>query len=158
MAEFDIRNKNGTFGKAKLKVALKLAMDSAVVPDIYKEEYDALLAYQAKMTEKEETDKAIKEAQKALDDKVQAKYGELTVDEIKHILFDMKWMAKLEASIRDEIELVLIYVFKVLFIAKRYEHTTVEKLKKIQKIKASSYRLWRGWDTNGNLSTRLGNI
>ncbi|HOM03491.1 MAG TPA: class I SAM-dependent DNA methyltransferase [Acetivibrio sp.] len=127
LAEFDIRNKNGTFGKAKLKAALKLAMDSAVVPEIYKEEYDALLAYQAKMIEKEETDKAIKEAQKALDDKVQAKYGELTVDEIKHILFDMKWMAKLEASIRDEIELVLNSMSsKVLLIAKRYEHTLRE--------------------------------
>ena len=127
LAEFDIRNKNGTFGKAKLKAALKLAMDSAVVPEIYKEEYDALLAYQAKMIEKEETDKAIKEAQKALDDKVQTKYGELTVDEIKHILFDMKWMAKLEASIRDEIELVLNSMSsKVLLIAKRYEHTLRE--------------------------------
>lgn len=127
LAEFDIRNKNGTFGKAKLKAALKLAMDSAVVPEIYKEEYDALLAYQAKMIEKEETDKAIKEAQKALDDKVRAKYGELTVDEIKHILFDMKWMAKLEASIRDEIELVLNSMSsKVLLIAKRYEHTLRE--------------------------------
>lgn len=127
LAEFDIRNKNGTFGKAKLKAALKLAMDSAVIPEIYKEEYDALLAYQAKMIEKEETDKAIKEAQKALDDKVQAKYGELTVDEIKHILFDMKWMAKLEASIRDEIELVLNSMSsKVLLIAKRYEHTLRE--------------------------------
>ncbi len=79
------------------------------------------------MIEKEETDKAIKEAQKALDDKVQAKYGELTVDEIKHILFDMKWMAKLEASIRDEIELVLNSMSsKVLLIAKRYEHTLRE--------------------------------
>lgn len=127
LAEFDIRNKNGTFGKAKLKAALKLAMDSAVVPEIYKEEYDALLAYQAKMIEKEETDKAIKEAQKALDDKVQAKYGELTVDEIRHILFDMKWMAKLEASIRDEIEQVLNTMSsKVLLIAKRYEHTLGE--------------------------------
>lgn len=127
LAEFDIRNKNGTFGKAKLKVALKLAMDSAVVPDIYKEEYDALLAYQAKMTEKEETDKAIKEAQKALDDKVHAKYGELTVEEIKYLLFDMKWMAKLEADVRGEIEQMLnMLSSKVLLIAKRYEHTLRE--------------------------------
>ncbi|AEE97976.1 N-6 DNA methylase [Mahella australiensis] len=127
LAKFDIRNKNGTFGKAKLKAAFKLAMDSAVVPEIYKEEYDALLAYQAKMIKKEETDKAIKEAQKALDDKVQAKYVELTVDEIKHLLFNMKWMAKLEADIKDEIEQVLNTMSaKVLLIAKRYEHTLGE--------------------------------
>jgi len=133
LANFDIRNKNGTFGKAKLKAALKLVMDSAVVPEIYKEEYNALLAYQAKMIEKEETDKAIKEAQKALDDKVRAKYAELTVEEIKHLLFDMKWMAKLEADIKDEIEQVLNTITsKVLLIAKRYEHTLGEIEEKVE--------------------------
>ena len=127
LAEFDIRNKNGTFGKAKLKAALKAAADSAVVPEIYKDEYDALTAYAAKSAEKDEADKAWKEARKALDDKVETKYGELTVDEIKHLIFDMKWMAKLEADIRDEIEQVLNSLSsKVLLIAKRYEHTLGE--------------------------------
>lgn len=127
LAEFDIRNKNGTFGKAKLKAALKAAADSAVVPEIYKDEYDALTAYAAKSAEKDEADKAWKEARKALDDEVEAKYGELTADEIKHLLFDMKWMAKLEADIRDEIEQVLNSLSsKVLLIAKRYEHTLGE--------------------------------
>ena len=125
--EFDIRNKNGTFGKAKLKAALKVAADSAVVPEIYKDEYDALTAYAAKSAEKDEADKAWKEARKALDDEVEAKYGELTVDEIKQLLFDMKWMAKLETDIRDEIEQVLNSLSsKVLLIAKRYEHTLEE--------------------------------
>lgn len=125
--EFDIRNKNGTFGKAKLKAALKSAADSAVVPEIYKDEYDALTAYAAKSAEKDEADKAWKEARKALDDEVEAKYGELTVDEIKHLLFDMKWMAKLETDIHDEFEQVLNSLSsKVLLIAKRYEHTLGE--------------------------------
>lgn len=127
LADFELRNKNGTFGKAKLKAALKAAADSAVVPEIYKDEYDALTAYAAKSAEKDEADKAWKEARKALDDEVEAKYGELTVDEIKHLLFDMKWMAKLEADIRDEIEQVLNSLSsKVLLIAKRYEHTLGE--------------------------------
>lgn len=126
-AEFDIRNKNGAFGKAKLKAALKAAADSAVVPEIYKDEYDALTAYAAKSAEKDEADKAWKEARKALDDEVEEKYGELTVDEIKHLLFDMKWMAKLEADIHDEFEQVLNSLSsKVLLIAKRYEHTLGE--------------------------------
>ena len=125
--EFDIRNKNGTFGKAKLKAALKSAADSAVVPEIYKDEYDALTAYAAKSAEKDEADKAWKEARKTLDDEVEAKYSELTVDEIKHLLFDMKWMSKLSADIRDEIEQVLNNLSsKVLLIAKRYEHTLGE--------------------------------
>lgn len=127
LAEFDIRNKNGTFGKAKLKAALKAAADSAVVPGVYKDEYDALTAYAAKSAEKDEADKAWKEARKALDDEVEAKYGELTLDEIKHLLFDMKWMSKLSADIRDEFEQVLNSLSsKVLLIAKRYEHTLSE--------------------------------
>ena len=127
LAEFDIRNKNGMFGKAKLKVALKAAADTAVVPDIYKDEYDALTAYAAKFAEKDDADKALKEARKALDGKVEAKYSELTVDEIKHLLFDMKWMAKIGTDIRDEFEQVLnILSSKVLLIAKRYEHTLGE--------------------------------
>ena len=127
LVKYDIRNKNGTFGKAKLKAALKLAADSAVVPEIYKDEYDALLAYAAKSAEKDEADKAWKEARKVLDDKVLEKYGGLAVDEIKQLLFDMKWMAKLEADVRDEFEQVLnILSSKVLLIAKRYEHTLGE--------------------------------
>ena len=127
LAEFDIHNKNGTFSKAKLKAALKAAADTAVVPDIYKDEYDALTAYAAKSAEKDDADKAWKEVRKALDGKVETKYSELTVDEIKHLLFDMKWMAKLEADIRDEIEQVLnVLSSKVLLIAKRYEHTLGE--------------------------------
>lgn len=127
LAAFDIRNKNGTFGKAKLKAALKAAADSAVVPEIYKDEYDALTIYAAKSAEKDEAEKAWKEARKVLDDKVKAKYRELSVDEIKQLLFDMKWMAKLEADICDEIEQVLNRLSsKVLLIAKRYEHTLGE--------------------------------
>lgn len=127
LAGFDIRNKNGTFGKAKLKAALKVAADSAVVPEIYRDEYDALTAYAAKSAEKEEADKAWKEARKDVDDKVKTKYSELTVEEIKHLLFDMKWMSKLEADIRDEIERMLNSLSsKVLLIAKRYEHTLGE--------------------------------
>lgn len=138
LAKFDIRNKNGTFGKAKLKAALKAAADSAVVPEIYKDEFDALTAYAAKSAEKDAVDKKLKDARKELDDKVEAKYGELTVNEIKHLLFDMKWMAKLEADIHDEFEQVLNSLSsKVLLIAKRYEHTLGEIEERTAKSRAA---------------------
>lgn len=138
LEKFDIRNKNVTFGKAKLKAALKVAADSAVVPEIYKDEYDALAAYAAKSAEKDKADKALKEARKALDDKVEAKYSELTVDEVKHLLFDIKWMAKLEADIHDEIEQVMNSLSsKMLLIAKRYEHTLGEIEDRTEKSRAA---------------------
>ena len=127
LSEFDIRNKNGTFGKAKLKAALKIAAETAVVPEIYADEYAALTLYAQKYAEMDAVDKAYKEARKALDEKLVAKYAELTDEEIKHLLFDMKWLTKLLADVCDEIEQVLNTLSsKVLLIAKRYEHTLGE--------------------------------
>lgn len=147
---YELRNKNGSFGKAKLKVALKEASDNAVIPELYSDEYNALLSYQAKMTEKEEADKAIKEAQKVLDDLVLDKYGQLTIDEIKHLLFDKKWMAKIEADIANAIDQVLnTLASKVVFIAKRYEHTLGEIEEKTaqskEKVKTALERMGYKW-------------
>lgn len=147
---YELRNKNGSFGKAKLKVALKEASDNAVIPELYSDEYNALLSYQAKMTEKEEADKAIKEAQKVLDDLVLDKYGQLTIDEIKHLLFDKKWMAKIEADIANAIDQVLnTLASKVVLIAKRYEHTLGEIEEKTaqskEKVKTALERMGYKW-------------
>lgn len=138
LSAYDIRNKNGTFGKAKLKAALKLAADSACVPDIYKEEYDALMTYASKLAEKDEADKVLKSARNDLDKKVEEKYTELTEEEIKHLLFDLKWMARLESDVMSEIEQVLSNMSaRVLLIAKRYEHTLGEIEKKTEKSRAA---------------------
>lgn len=147
---YDLRNKNSTFGKAKLKAALKQAGDDATMPEIYVEEYNALLAYQAKMAEKEEADKAVKEAQKALDDLVQAKYGELTIEEIKHLLFDRKWMTRLNCDVADAINQELNNLAsRVMLIAKRYEHTLSEieekTAKSKDKVKAALERMGYKW-------------
>lgn len=147
---YELRNKNGSFGKAKLKNALKEANDNAIMPETYVEEYNALLSYQAKLTEKEEADKAIKEAQKELDDLVLAKYGELTIDEVKYLLFDKKWMARLESDIIDAIDQVLNNLAsKVVLIAKRYEHTLGEiEEKTVQskaKVKSALERMGYTW-------------
>ena len=138
LAEFDIRNKNGTFGKAKLKAALKQASETAAVQEIYAEEYAALTAYATKAAEKDVVDKEWKAARKSLDDKVLAKYSELTDEEIKHLLFDIKWMAKLVTDICNEIEQVMnTLCSKVLLIAKRYEYTLGEIEDRTAKSKAA---------------------
>lgn len=134
LEDFDIRNKNGAFGKGKLKSAVKTAAETATVPEIYAEEYTALTIYAEKLEEKDDADKAWKGARKVLDEKVEAKYKELTTDEIKHLLFDMKWMARLSADINDEIDQVLNNLSsKVLLIAKRYEHTLGEIEDRVKK-------------------------
>ena len=83
-----------------------------------------------------ELEKALKDAgldeyiaakQKALDDLVLAKFDALTDEEIKHLLFDCKWMPRLYGDINAEIDRILNdYASRVVMIAKRYEHTLVE--------------------------------
>lgn len=138
---YGIRNKNGTFAKAKLKSALKAATDDASIPEIYQDEYDALMAYQAKLDESDAIGKEIKKAQKELDDLVLEKYGVLTIDEIKHLLFDGKWMPRLYDDVNSEIERILNdYASRVIMIAKRYEHTLGEIEDKTAKSKEAVRR------------------
>ena len=124
---YGIRNKNGALTKSKLRSALKAVSDAAALPEAYREEYAALLSYQAKMDEYDALGKSIREARKALDDMVEAKYAALTDEEIKRLLFERKWTPRLCDDIRGEIDDVLNgYVSRVIMIARRYEHTLGE--------------------------------
>lgn len=124
---YNIRNKNGTLTTAKLRAALKDAAAEAMLPEVYRDEYEALMTYQGKLNEYDALGKKIKAAQKALDALVLAKYRVLTDDELKHLLFDCKWMPRLYADISGEIDRILNdYASRVIIIAKRYEHTLSE--------------------------------
>ena len=138
---YGIRNKNGTLAKSKLNAALKAVAADAVLPEVYRDEYDALLTYQGKLDEYDALGKEIKAAQKALDDLVLAKYEALTDEEIKHLLFDCKWMPRLYGDINSEIDRILNdYASRVIMIAKRYEHTLGEIEDKTAKSKAAVKR------------------
>lgn len=135
---YGIRNKNGTLAKSKLNAALKAAMEDAIMPEVYRDEYEALLAYRRKLDEYDTLGKEIKAAQKALDNLVLKKYEALTDEEIKHLLFDCKWMPRLYEDINGEIDRILNdYASRVIMIAKRYEHTLVEIEDKTAKSKAA---------------------
>lgn len=135
---YDIRNKNGTFGKGKLNAALKEAQASATLPDIYADEYAALVKYQEKTDELDAANKELKALHKALDEVVLKKYAELTIDEIKELLFERKWMGRLKSDIEGEVDQVLNELAsKVLLIARRYEHTLGEIEEKAEASKAS---------------------
>ena len=65
LLSYELRNKNGSIGRRKLKAALKLATENVIMPELYADRYVALLEYRSKLTEKEEIDKSIKDAQKS---------------------------------------------------------------------------------------------
>ncbi len=125
--EYDIRARNGSINKKKTAAALKTAHENSEIPDIYTDEYKALTDYRDRLNEYDTAGKAVKTARKELDEKVIAKYDMLTTNEIKHLLFDRKWLPKLSADINGEIERILNdYISRVIMIAKRYEHTLGE--------------------------------
>ena len=135
LSNYELRNMNGSFGKAKLRAALSKANEDATMPEAYVDEYNALLDYQSKLAEKEKIDKEIKAAEKKLDEQVLAKYEDLTIDEIKDLLFDKKWMARMEDDIEGAIEQELnTLASRVITIAKRYERTLgeIEEMDRLQ--------------------------
>ena len=68
--------------------------------------------------------KIIKTAEKELDDKLYAKYPQLTTDEIKHLVVDDKWMATLENNISNYIDEVSQHLAnRIKELAERYENT-----------------------------------
>lgn len=134
----ELQNKKGVFIKSKIAAALKAAQAHTVIPEIYADEYTALCTYQDKMAALDEANKQLKALHKELDEKVEKKYGELSVEEIKHLLFDEKWMMRLSSGIEAEVDQVLNTLSsKALLIAKRYEHTLKQIEEKTSASKAA---------------------
>ena len=53
---------------------------------------------------KSKADKAVKDAQLALDEQVLARYGTLTEEEIKQLVIDDKWFSTIQAAVTDEVQ------------------------------------------------------
>jgi len=68
------------------------------------EELLAMKQYLALGEQESEAKKKIKEAEKALDARLIAKYKTLTESEIKVLVVDDKWMASLEQAVKDEMD------------------------------------------------------
>lgn len=86
------------------------------------DEMEILNQYMALLDDQTKTNKQIKELGKDLDEKLYAKYPELTVDEIKTLVVDDKWMQAIEASISGEIDQISqALADRIKELAERYE-------------------------------------
>jgi type I restriction enzyme M protein len=68
------------------------------------EEFDMLAAYKKLMDDEADTQANIKTAKAELEKKVIAKYPTLTIDEIKTLVVEKKWMTNMEQRIRTEMD------------------------------------------------------
>lgn len=74
-----ICNQNGAVGKSKLNNAIKEATKAAPIPEVYREEYEALLRYKEELDAQSEVISIVKQLRSGLDALVSEKYSELTI-------------------------------------------------------------------------------
>ena len=88
---------------------------------------ETLKAISDKEKEVKNLSREVKKLYKEFDEAILKKYSELSIDEIKHLLFDEKWTARLTQDINNEIESVLnSSMSRIVMIAKRYVRTLGE--------------------------------
>ena len=87
-------------------------------------EYEGLTTYLQLIEQEAETGKKIKEAQAALEKKVLGKYKALSVDEIKTLVVEDKWLARLENDVQTEMQRISQRLTgRIKELAERYEST-----------------------------------
>ncbi len=86
--------------------AVKARLNDIGTDPIYADERAALEAYADLMRQQSEAKARRKTAQDDLDKKIDAKYPRLTEAEIKTLVVDDKWMARLSAAVQSELDRV----------------------------------------------------
>jgi len=96
----EAKNDKGKITKANVRARLK---DIWTDPDA-DDERMVLNEYLALIEQESGASRRIKEAQKALDAKVAARYKALSEDEVKTLVVDDKWLAALAAAVQTELD------------------------------------------------------
>jgi len=86
--------------------AVKVRLKEIGKDPLYADEREALAAYADLLDRQGETKAKRKVAQEALDKKIDAQYPKLTEAEIKTLVVDDKWMARIDAAVQGELERV----------------------------------------------------
>lgn len=138
IAALDLYGKTGKPIKTKLAKARQELVRSAPVPEAYQNEYKALAGYRDGLDQVKALRKQAKAARDELGQKVLAQYGKLTEDEIKHLLFDRKWMPHLQSEISSIFDQqVTTHATRITDIARRYERTLPEIEAAVERSRAS---------------------
>ena len=115
----------GKISKGNLQKALNVETHGrASLQEDNAEEYDMLQAYKKLMDDEAEAQANIKTAKADLEKKVIAKYPKLSVDEIKTIVVEKKWMHSIEQRIKTEMDNISHRLTqRIKELAERYEAT-----------------------------------
>ncbi len=98
----EAKNEKGRITKASINVRLKdIVMDPEAT-----EERNLLNRYLDLLEQEGEASRRVKAAQKALDVQVEAKYRMLSEDEVKTLVVDDKWLARMASDVQSELNRV----------------------------------------------------
>jgi type I restriction enzyme M protein len=98
----EVKNEKGKITKAAVMGRMKEIKDEPEFAD----ELEVLQDFLVLLEKEAEANSRVKEAQKDLENKVAAKYGQLTEIEIKTLVVDDKWLATLTATVQSELDRV----------------------------------------------------
>lgn len=114
----EARNDKGKLNKKGVADRIKEIKDD---PDS-KEEFAILKKYQKLLDEQAKVNKEIKVEETALEKKVLTKYKVLTIDEIKVLIIDDKWLARIERDVQGEMQRISQRLTgRIKELAERYE-------------------------------------
>lgn len=129
----EAKNDKGKLTKASVKARLG---DVNLDPEA-KDEKKILLEYLDLIEKESAANKKAKDAQKALDAKVAAKYPHLTADDVKVLVVDDKWIGALGAALRDELLSISHGVSgRVAVLASRYDKAMSAMLSEVSVLAA----------------------
>lgn len=102
-----------------------------------KDELKVLNTYLDLLTKQTNTNREIKEAEAALDDKLYAKYPTLTPDDVKQLVVDDKWMQTIETALKVEIDHISqTLTNRINELAERYETSLPEIDKQVAELES----------------------
>lgn len=130
----EAKNDKGKLTKASVKARLTQIKQDKDAAD----ERKLLTEYLELIEAESAASKKVKDSQKALDAKVKAKYADLTVDEVKTLVVDDKWLATLAADVQTELDRVSqALTARIRQLAERYATPLPQLTKEVEALSAT---------------------
>jgi type I restriction enzyme M protein len=126
----EVKNQSGNITKKELLAKIK---ELKTNEDEFKDELTVLLDYQKLMDQEAKIKKQIKTLEKELDEKLLQKYSQLSEDDVKRLVVEKKWLARLQEGIRDELDNIILEISnRVKELAERYDKPLPEIEKEVE--------------------------
>ena len=127
----EVTSDSGKITKTNITNRIKVIQKDATFAD----ELKVLKAYLKLIEQEAEVSKQIKDATQELDNKVLAKYQQLTEDEIKTLVVDDKWMPTLRQAINSEMDRISQRLTqRIKELAERYDTPLPELDRKVEEL------------------------